>query len=210
MEQRGRHVYYYLAESGFQYGELKLLVDAVQSSRFITVRQSRELIRKINGLASKKQQKRLNEQLSYTDNVKTENENFFHVVGSLHEAINAKKQIRFQYMRWNARKELELRNNGAWYQVSPLGLVWDAENYYLVAYNTERRKVCHYRVDKIKTNLEILDLRWDKLEDFRTFKISDLPKSSSACSAGRRSWCGFGSRRSSSACFLTASARVRP
>ena len=77
------------------------------------------------------------------------NESIYYLVDMLHEAINADRQIRFQYFRWNVHKEQELRRDGAWYQVSPWCLLWDDENYYLVAYDAQDGIIKHYRVDKI-------------------------------------------------------------
>ncbi len=174
---RGRQVYYYLKNNDFKLGELKLLVDAVQSSRFITVSQSRDLIKKINSLASKYQKQRLAQQLSYQDRVKAESEGFFDVVDKLHKAISTKSQVRFQYKKWSQKKELIDKHPGKWYQVSPLGLIWDAENYYLVAYNSDpdRNCICHYRVDKID-HLIVMTLKNDKLDEFRDFKPSEYSK----------------------------------
>ena len=177
MQRSGRQVYYYLKNSSFRLGELKLLVDAVESSRFITVAQSRELIKKINALASRQQKSRLTQQLSIQDRVKAESEGFFVVVDLLHQAIASKQQVRFQYKRWSPRKTLVSRRDGKWYQVSPLGLIWDAENYYLVAYNAdpERECICHYRMDKID-RLMITERKNDKLEEYRNFKPSEYAK----------------------------------
>ena len=173
----GRQVYYYLKNNDFQLGELKLLIDAVQSSRFITVSQSKALIEKINGLASKYQKQRLAQQLSYQDRVKAESEGFFEVVDRLHQAISSKKQVRFQYNKWSPQKKLVSKHKDKWYQVSPLGLIWDAENYYLVAYNSDpdRNCICHYRVDKID-KLMVMTFKNDKIEEYRNFKSSEYSK----------------------------------
>ena len=177
MENRSRQVYYYLKNNDFQLGELKLLIDAVQASRFITIEQSRNLIKKINGLASKYQKQRLTQQLSYQDRVKADSEGFFDVVDRLHQAISSKFQVRFSYKKWSPQKTLVPKHTGKWYQVSPIGLIWDAENYYLVAYNSDpdRNCICHYRVDKID-KLLVLTLKNDKIEEYRNFKPSEYSK----------------------------------
>lgn len=174
---RSRQVYYYLDNNDFRLGELKLLVDAVQSSRFITVNQSRELIKKINGLASKYQKQRLNDGISIADRVKAESAGFFDTVDKLHRAISSKNQVCFQYKKWDPRKNLVDKHPGKWYQVSPLGLIWDAENYYLVAYNSDpdRNCICHYRVDKID-KLVVMTVKNDKREEYRDFKPSEYSK----------------------------------
>ena len=177
MIHQGRQVYYYQENRRFLMGELKLLVDAVQSSRFITVNQSRELIEKINALGSRQQKFRLTQQLSIQDRVKAESEGFFEVVDQLHQAIASKTQVRFRYKRWSPRKTLVSRQDGKWYQVSPLGLIWDAENYYLVAYNAapDRERICHYRVDKIDS-LILTEQKNDKREEYRNFNPSEYGK----------------------------------
>ena len=130
-EQIGRQVYYHLATRSFELPELKLLVDAVQSSKFITEKKSRELIKKLESMVSIYEAKHLHRQVLITDRIKAMNESIYYNVDMLHEAINADRQIRFQYFQWTVSKKQELRRNGAWYQISPWCLMWDDENYYL-------------------------------------------------------------------------------
>ncbi|MGI6578340.1 MAG: helix-turn-helix transcriptional regulator [Eubacteriales bacterium] len=148
-EQAGRNVLYHLTTRQFELPELKLLVDAVQSSKFITERKSRQLIKKLESLVSVHEARQLQRQVLITGRIKAMNESIYYLVDMLHEAINADRQIRFQYFRWNVHKEQELRRDGAWYQVSPWCLLWDDENYYLVAYDAQDGIIKHYRVDKI-------------------------------------------------------------
>ena len=154
-EQSGRQVYYHLATRTFELPELKLLVDAVQSSKFITEKKSRELIKKLESMVSIHEAKHLHRQVLITDRIKAMNESIYYNVDMLHEAINADRQIRFQYFQWTVSKKQELRRNGAWYQISPWCLMWDDENYYLVAFDGQQIK--HYRVDKI-IRLSISDI----------------------------------------------------
>lgn len=148
-EKVGRNTLYHLATRQFQLPELKLLVDAVQSAKFITERKSRQLIAKLEKLCSVHEARRLHRQVLLTGRNKAINESIFYNVDMLHEAISADRQIRFQYFQWNVRKEQELRRGGDWYQVSPWSLLWDDENYYLAAYDAPERMLKHYRVDKI-------------------------------------------------------------
>lgn len=148
-EQTKDSFYYRLGRRDFELSELKLLVDAVQSSKFITAKKSRELIKKLGGLASRHDAGRLRRQVVIAGRVKTENESIYYNVDLIHEAINAGRQIRFHYYQWNARKKKELRKNGALYSVSPWCLMWDDENYYMVAYDAEETMIRHYRVDKM-------------------------------------------------------------
>lgn len=147
---------YYLASREFELPELKLLVDAVQSSRFITERKSKELIRKIEGLASTYEAKQLQRQVVVVDRIKAMNESIYYNVDMLHTAIARNQQILFQYFEWTVAKEMRLRKNGAWYQISPWALTWDNENYYLIGYDAEAGMMKHFRVDKM-LRIEILD-----------------------------------------------------
>ncbi len=156
-EQDGRTVRYHLATRQFELPELKLLVDAVQGSKFITEKKSRQLIKKLESLVSVHEARQLHRQVLITGRIKAMNESIYYSVDMLHEAINLDRQIRFQYFRWNVRRQPELRHGGVWYQVSPWCLLWDDENYYLVAYDASDGKLKHYRVDKI-VHLSVTDV----------------------------------------------------
>ena len=170
-EQDGRNWYYHVGAREFELPELKLLVDSVQSAKFMTDRKSNELIRKIESLASKHDARKLQRQVFITGRVKTMNESIYYNVDKLHEAIGTDRQIRFRYFQWNVNKEMELRRDGAWYQTSPWGLMWDDENYYLVAYSAEDCKIKHFRVDKM-LNISITEHRREGQKEFEKF---DLP-----------------------------------
>ena len=110
--QENRNYYYHVGNRQFELAELKLLVDSVQSARFITARKSAELIHKIEGLASQYEASKLNRQVYVTERVKTMNESIYYNVDSIHTAISENAQIRFQYFNWNVDKEMLLRRNG--------------------------------------------------------------------------------------------------
>ena len=175
-EQSGRNVLYHLATRRFELPELKLLVDAVQGSRFITEKKSRQLIKKLESLASVHEAQRLQRQVLITGRIKAMNESIFYNVDMLHEAINADRQIRFQYFQWNVRREQELRHGGEWYRISPWCLLWDDENYYLVAYDANDRKIKHYRVDKI-LRLSITDKPREGKQQFKEFDAAKYTRS---------------------------------
>ncbi len=174
-EQDGRSVLYHLNDRTFELPELKLLVDSVQASKFITEKKSRQLIRKLESLVSIHEAKHLHRQVLINGRVKTMNESIYYNVDMLHEAINSARQIRFHYGQWNIRKKIELRHGGAWYQVSPWCLMWDDENYYLVAYDAEDSMIKHYRVDKM-LHLSILPLPREGKETFRQFDAAKYTK----------------------------------
>lgn len=145
----GRSGGYYLAERKFELPELKLLADAVQSSRFITLKKSRELIRKIEQLTGKYEARQLQRQVYVAGRIKTENESIYYNVDAIHRAIQENCKISFQYLDWNLKKELAPRKEGAIYRISPWALTCKDENYYLIAYDEEADKCKHYRVDKM-------------------------------------------------------------
>ena len=170
--QIGRNCYYHLGGRDFELPELKLLVDSVQSAKFITDKKSKDLIKKLEQLVSKYEGKQLQRQVVISGRIKTMNESIYYNVDKLHEAIGAGCQIRFKYYQWNVQKQMELRRDGAWYQVSPWGLMWDDENYYLVAYDAEDDKIKHYRVDKM-LRISVTD---EKREGQKQFKAFNMPR----------------------------------
>ena len=147
---------YYVASRRFELPELKVLVDAVQSSRFITGKKSRELIEKLETLCSNEEAKQLASQVVVYNRPKTVNETIYYNVDKLHSAIFHGLQIKFQYVEWTVRKKQEFRHGGAFYTASPLHLVWDDENYYLIAFDENAGRTKHFRVDKMR-NMEILE-----------------------------------------------------
>ena len=174
-EQVGHNTYYHLGARRFELPELKLLVDSVQSAKFITDKKSRELIRKLESLVSRHQAQQLHRQVLIAGRVKTMNESIYYNIDKLHGAINSDAQIRFQYYQWNVRKETVLRRDGAWYQVSPWALLWDDENYYLVAYDAADDKIKHYRVDKM-LRIRLTDEKRRGRERFKAFDTASYAK----------------------------------
>ncbi len=146
---------YYVASRSFEMPELKLLVDAVQSSKFITHKKSTDLIRKIEHLTSIHEAQKLQRQVYISNRIKSLNECIYYNVDYLHEAIAQNKQIKFQYFEWvvnfNQPEKVskQFRKEGERYCVSPWALSWDDEKYYLVAFDSEANCIKHYRVDKM-------------------------------------------------------------
>lgn len=147
---------YYIGEREFQLPELKLLVDTVQSARFITHKKSLELIKKLEGFTSKHNAKKLQRQVFVTRRVKAENEQIYYNVDTIHTAILENKKISFKYFEWNVEKKQQFKRGGDDYIQSPLGLAWTDENYYLIAFSDERDKILHFRVDKM-SNIRLVD-----------------------------------------------------
>ena len=147
--RKGRSPGWFLGERPFQLAELKLLVDAVQSSRFITQRKSSQLIHKLESQASIHQARQLQRQVYVDRRVKTMNESIYYTIDKLHTAIANRKTVTFLYFEYNVRKEKVFRHEGRRYTVSPAGLIWDNENYYLAGYDHRSGELRHYRVDKM-------------------------------------------------------------
>ena len=161
---------YYLASREFELVELKLLADAVLSSKFLTTKKSRDLIKKLEHKASPQDAKRLQRQIIVAGRVKTENESIYYSIDTIHCAIQDNRQIKFVYLDWNLSKRLEPRENGN-KVVSPWALVWKDENYYLVAFDHEDEKIKHYRVDKMG-NVEILNVKREGMKQFERMDIA--------------------------------------
>ena len=166
---------YHVVERPFEIPELKLLVDVIQSSKFITARKSNQLIAKLEKLASKYEASALQRQVFVAGRIKTMNETIYYNVDTIHGAIAKNRKIHFQYYQWNVKKEMELRHGGAYYHISPWGLSWDAENYYLVGYDSDAEQIKHYRVDKMQ-NTEILETDRKGEESFKNFDLAAFAK----------------------------------
>ena len=169
--QEERAYYYKVVDRRFELAELKLLVDSVQSAKFITTQKSRELIEKITGLASKYEATQLNRQVYMAERIKTKNEGIYYNVDTIYNAIAENVKITFQYFQWNIKKQMELRHDGALYQVSPWALSWDDDNYYLIAYDEKEEKIKHFRVDKM-LHIEMIEEKREGRWVFKEFDIA--------------------------------------
>ncbi|MEG0157673.1 MAG: WYL domain-containing transcriptional regulator, partial [Anaerovoracaceae bacterium] len=158
----GKDPGYYIGTREFELPELKLMVDAVQSSKFITEKKSRELIKKLEKLTGEEQAKQLHREVFIYNRVKTKNEMIYYNVDEIYTAILSDKKIKFQYTEWTMKKELVPKKAGDYYVVSPWALTWNDENYYLIAYSEEAQKIKHYRVDKIQQAETLADKRRGK------------------------------------------------
>lgn len=155
---------YYMAARDFELAELKLLVDAVQSSRFITTKKSRDLIRKLERMSGKYDAGKLQRQVYVVGRIKTENESIYYNIDAIHSGIQENKQISFLYLEWNLKKELVPRSNSP-REVSPWALIWQDENYYLAAFDAEDGIMKHFRVDKMG-RVTVLEKKREGMEQF--------------------------------------------
>ncbi len=176
-EPVGNRYHYHVVSRDFELPELKLLVDAIQSSKFITEKKSNALIRKLERLVSKYDAQKLQRQVYVSGRIKTMNESIYYAVDTIHNAISENKKIKFQYFQWNVKKEMELRHNGAWYDISPWGLSWDDENYYLVGYDGKADQIKHYRVDKM-LHISMSEENREGKEYFKKLDMADYAKKS--------------------------------
>jgi len=146
---KSRELHYFVGDRHFELPELKMLTDAVQASKFIPARKSKQLISKLAAFASKHQAIELKRTL-YTDKpVKSSNENIFYTVDLLHAAINTKTKITFKYYEYTSLKKKIYKHNKQNYIFSPYGLIWNSDNYYVVGYSDSHGKVSTFRVDRI-------------------------------------------------------------
>lgn len=148
IESKGRRGGYYVNSGYFELPELKLLVDAVQVSKFITQKKTRHLIEKLSHQTSKYNAKQLKRDVIIANRTKTGNENIYYNIDYIHQAIEQHKKINFTYMEWSIDKQLI--EKGKNYAVIPWLLIWNDERYYLVGYDCRIKQKRHYRVDKIK------------------------------------------------------------
>ena len=175
LQARGANSGYYIGRRDFELPELKLLVDAVQASKFISRRKSEELIGKLEGLAGEHDARKLQRNVFIYNRPKTGNETVYYNVDQIHTAIMENRQIQYQYAKWTMQKELKPRKKGAVYTVSPWALTWDDANYYLIAYDEDADCIKHYRVDKMQ---QICVTRKERIgkERFQDFDLVEFSK----------------------------------
>ena len=188
---KSKTVRYYVGSRDFQTSELKLLVDAIQSSKFITEKKSLELIKKLESLTSRSEALLLQEQVIISNRVKTHNETIYYNVDRIHDAISRNREVTFYYNRWvldlgSVRKiKTERRRGGELYKVSPWALCWDDENYYMIAYDDSHSEIRHYRVDKME-KVEVIDEARKGSEVVGKLNLVDYAKSTFSMFAGEK------------------------
>ena len=176
-EAVGKGYHYHVVNRPFELPELKLLVDAIQSSKFITERKTNTLIKKLEKLLSKYEAMQLQRQVFVTGRIKTMNESIYYTVDAIHNAISENRKIYFHYFQWNVKKEMELRRGGEYYHISPWGLSWDDENYYLIGYDSETEQIKHYRVDKM-LHIQMSEEKREGKEHFKKLDLAEYAKKS--------------------------------
>jgi predicted DNA-binding transcriptional regulator YafY len=172
---RSKTTGYYLASKTFELPELKLLVDSVQSSKFITHKKSTELIRKIESLCSAYEGQSLQRQVYVANRIKTMNESIYYNVDRIHTGISDNRKISFKYFEYSVTKEKVLKRNGERYLVSPCALTWDDENYYMIGFDSDAAMIKHYRVDKMM-DISITEEKRDGQQYFQNLDIAVYSK----------------------------------
>lgn len=172
---RGRTTGYFLASKTFELPELKLLVDSVQSSKFITHKKSMDLIKKIESLCSVYEGQSLQRQVFVANRIKTMNESIYYNVDKIHTGIVDNKKISYKYFEYAITKEKVFKRNGDRYIISPYALTWDDENYYMIGYDSEAKMIKHFRVDKM-TDILMTEEKRDGAEHFQNLDIAVYSK----------------------------------
>lgn len=162
---------YYLDSREFETAELRMLVDAVQASRFITGKKSNELIKKLESLATEYDAKKLHSQVFVTNRIKSSNESIYYNVDAIHSAIQENRQITFKYFDWDVSKRRVYRKSGGTYEVSPWALIWHNENYYLIAYDSSDELIKHYRADRMNS-IDMTDKTRDGSNEFKELDVA--------------------------------------
>ncbi len=148
---------YYYDGQVYSTTELKILADAVASSKFITQRKSEALIAKLLALTNTQNANMLRRHISVSGRVKSDNESGYLIVDKINQAIDLKRKISFKYVDYTADRIRFTTNDGKAYTVSPYTLIWDGDYYYLRGYCDERNAMRNFRLDRIESEPEILD-----------------------------------------------------
>ncbi len=170
---------YYVASRDFELPELKLLADAVSSSRFLTEKKSTELLKKIESLSSVHEAKQIQRQVYVTNRVKAMNERIYLNVDVIHRAIAENKKIKFRYFDYNIQKKKNYREGTR--ICSPYALAWEDERYYLIAYYDNRQTISNFRIDRMES-VEIIDEK--AVEKPENFIVADYMNSSFSMFSG--------------------------
>jgi predicted DNA-binding transcriptional regulator YafY len=181
------HGGYFLGVRDFELSEVKLLIDAVQASRFITYKKSCELIGKLKGLVSPFQAESIDRQLHMLGVQKTTNERIYYNIDAVYTAIAKDKQITFRYIDYVLGGEKHYRSGGDIYSVSPYALIWDDEHYYLAAYYEKRGKTVNFRVDKIDS-VEVTELPRLMRNEYKHFDPVEHAKIQFSMFGGEEQW----------------------
>ncbi|WP_064091301.1 helix-turn-helix transcriptional regulator [Rossellomorea aquimaris] len=167
----------------FELYELRMIIDAVVSAKFITKQETKQLISKIKKLTSDHEGKKLQNEIQIDSSIKSESPQIRLIIHDLHEAISERKIITFQYGRYDLDKKFNLSHKGRTYKVKPYALTWANDYYYLIAYYYEAKEIRHYRVDRLR-NVEALEESFP----YEYFDVSKYVQSTFHMFAGNEEW----------------------
>src|SRR5690625_5263805 len=148
-------------ERDFELYQLRLMVDAILSARFIPNNTKSEIIQKLKQLTSKHQAKTLPEAIMFSQSVEFQDEKVKLNIDKIHDAVTSSKVIKYQYGKYNLEKEIEFGREGDFYYVEPYGLIWQDGFYYLIGFFQLENELRHYRLDRM-FNIEITEERFRK------------------------------------------------
>jgi len=168
---RSKSTGYYVDKREFELSELKLLTDAVASSRFIPENQSNALMNKLSSLACVYDRPSLNRRVFVSNRSKNSRNDVLKTIDVLHDAMEKDLSVKFKYFSWTALKEKEYRRHGEFYHISPWALVWDDSCYYLIGYDNVINEIRHFRVDKMEKIL-LSSLSRQGKKEFKLFDIN--------------------------------------
>ena len=171
---RSTQTKYFIGSRDFELAELKILIDAVESSKLITTKKSKELISKICSLTNEGQVCKLKRNSYFADRIKPNNELIYYIVDAINEAINNNKQISFQYYEYTGLKKKVLRNKGEIYTISPYSLVWCGDYYYVVGHSKKKERIVTFRVDRIAGTPDILEKEATPMQ--KDFDVAEYSK----------------------------------
>jgi predicted DNA-binding transcriptional regulator YafY len=182
-EKDGLPKYYSHQYRLFELYELRMLIDAVVSARFITKEETKGLIRKIKQLTSVHQAKHLQNEILIDSSVKSESHLVRLAIHELHQSISDRKIVTFQYGRYDMNKQFQLSHDGELYRVKPLALTWANDFYYLLAYFYKENEIRHYRIDRLR-NVQITEESFP----FEAFDVNKYVQSTFHMFAGSEEW----------------------
>ncbi|MDC7280279.1 WYL domain-containing protein [Butyrivibrio fibrisolvens] len=174
---------YYIGTRVFELAELKLLVDAVGASKFISQKKTKDLVEKITTLAGMDDAAQLQRQVVVPEKATAANEKIFYTIDVIYQCLDNDKKMAFKYQEWTLTKEMKPRHGGKIYKVSPAFLIRNDENYYLVAYDGESGQIRHYRVDKM-VSAEMLDEDRDGKEERKALNPQEYARQHVSMFAG--------------------------
>ena len=211
VQEKGNYKYH-LPERTFDSNELKILIDSVAASKFLTEKKSRELIKKLKTLGSTFDNESFNRRVLLDKRVKSMNDRIFKNLDSIYTAISTNSQITFQYMRWNPQRKFDLLRSGKEFAASPYAVSMNDDNYYLLAYDTRTNGLRHYRIDKMQSIKLTYEAREGK-EHFETFDMVEYSKKAFGMFAGKEETVSIEAPNQLAGVFIERfgdSARIRP